>query len=566
VRVNDPDTGQTHTFALTTVPAHGSATVTATGLVTYTPTADFTGTDSLVVTVTDTGMPALSGTVTISVRVFTAATPADLQRLVFQFAAGGALDAALASQPVTLAFGLFTDNTGPFTLTASNVQGTDGPPASAAGTVVLASCDLVLTASTFPASMGPQVGDVIHIDPCEIDPGDNRLILENAATGVRSASEPPQSLPLAVTLTPVATGLSNPVYITHAGDTRLFIVEQPGRIQILHHDTLLATPFLDIVPLVSSDGERGLLSMAFHPDYASIGAPGAGLFWVNYTDVNGDTVIARYTVSPNDPNVADPASARILLTIMQPFANHNGGQLQFGPVEGVQQKQYLYIGMGDGGSAGDPRNHAQNNAMLLGKLLRLDPNTEANPAAPFYTIPPDNPNAAAGLTLGTIWAKGLRNPWRFSFDALTGDLYIADVGQNRREEVHVTPAGTPGGLNYGWSIMEGLQCFNPSSNCDTNGLALPVFDYAHTTTPERCSIIGGYVYRGTRLPLLIGTYLYADLCSGEIFGLAETAPDIWENTLLHTSNFSPLTFGEGIDQELYIGGADGNVYQVVGVE
>jgi VCBS repeat-containing protein len=566
VRANDPDTGQTHTFALTTVPAHGNATVHATGLVTYTPAADFTGTDSLVVTVTDTGTPALSGTVTISVRVFTAATPADLQRLVFRFADGGALDTALASQPVTLAFGLFTDDTGPFTLTASHVQGTDGQPASAAGTVVIASCELPLSTSTFIASMGPQAGDVMRIDPCEINPDNGGLILEHEATGVRSTSEPPQLLPLAVTLTPVATGLSNPVYITHAGDTRLFIVEQPGRIQILHNGTLLATPFLDIVPLVSSGGERGLLSMAFHPDYASTGASGAGLFWVNYTDINGDTVIARYTVSPNDRNVADPASARILLTIAQPFANHNGGQLQFGPVEGVQQKRYLYIGMGDGGSSGDPRNNAQNDATLLGKLLRLDPSTEVNPVPPFYTIPPDNPNAAAGLTLGIIWGKGLRNPWRFSFDALTGDLYIADVGQNRREEVNVTPAGTPGGLNYGWRIMEGLQCFNPPSNCDTSGLELPVFDYAQTTTPRRCSIIGGYVYRGTRFPLLLGTYFYADLCSGEIFGLAEVAPDDWENTLLHTSNFSPLTFGEGIDRELYIGGTDGNVYQVIGIE
>jgi glucose/arabinose dehydrogenase len=485
---------------------------------------------------------------------------------VFRFADGGALDTALAGQPVTLAFGLFTDNTGPFTLTASNVQGTDGQPASAAGTVVLASCDLTLTTNTFAASKGPQAEGVIHIDPCEINPDNGSLILENEATGVRSTSEAPQPLTLTVTLTQVATGLANPVYITHAGDARLFIVEQPGRIQILQHDTLLATPFLDIVPLVSSSGERGLLSMAFHPDYASAGAPGAGLFWVNYTDVNGNTVIARYTVSPNNPNVADPSSARILLTIEQPFANHNGGQLQFGPVEGVQQKRYLYIGMGDGGDAGDPLNNAQNNATLLGKLLRLDPSTEANPAAPFYTIPPDNPNAAAGLMLGTIWAKGLRNPWRFSFDALTDDLYIADVGQNQREEVHVTPAGTPGGLNYGWRIMEGLQCFDPPSNCDMRGLDLPVFDYPHTATPPRCAIIGGYVYRGTRFPLLIGTYLYADLCSGEVFGLAETAPHTWENTLLTTDTFSPLTFGEGIDRELYIGGNVGNVYQIIGVE
>jgi glucose/arabinose dehydrogenase len=364
-------------------------------------------------------------------------------------------------------------------------------------------------------------------------------------------------------LRPVATGLAGPVFVTHAGDARLFLVEQPGRIRVLHNGNLFATPFLDIVPLVSSGGERGLLSVAFHPNYGTPGAPGAELLWVNYTDRNGDTVIARYTVSRDNPNVADPASARILLTIMQPFANHNGGQLQFGPVEGVAQKRYLYIGMGDGGSGGDPMNNAQSDTTLLGKMLRLDPSTAARPDPPFYRIPPDNPQATAGLPLGTVWAKGLRNPWRFSFDARMGDLYIADVGQSQWEEVHMTPGGTPGGLNYGWRILEGQECFQPPSNCDRDGLDLPVFAYAQTANPPRCAIIGGYVYRGARLPAFTGTYFYADLCSGEIFGLQETSPDRWDNMLLHTASFRPLTFGEDVHHELYIGGDDGSVYQIV---
>jgi glucose/arabinose dehydrogenase len=253
----------------------------------------------------------------------------------------------------------------------------------------------------------------------------------------------------------------------------------------------------------------------------------------------------------------------VLLTIDQPFANHNGGQLQFGPVEGVEQKSYLYIGMGDGGSSGDPQNNAQRGNTLLGKMLRIDPSLAADAAPPFYTIPPDNPHAAAGIPLGAIWARGLRNPWRFSFDLLTGDLYIADVGQNAWEEIHVTPAGTPGGLNYGWRRMEGGHCFHPPDACDRRGLELPVFEYAQGGSPFRCAIIGGYVYRGARFPALQGTYVYADWCSGEIFGLSEIAPGIWESTLLHASDFRPLSFGVDVENELYVSGDDGTVYQIL---
>ncbi len=376
-----------------------------------------------------------------------------------------------------------------------------------------------------------------------------------------SATAPPVVTGTALRLRPVATGLSGPVHITHAGDERLFIVEQPGRIRIVQQGSLVATPFLDIVSLVLSGGEQGLLSVAFHPAYSLPGTPGFGLFWVNYTNTNGDTVIARYTVSSANLQQADSASALTLLVIRQPFSNHNGGLNAFGPAEGPAGQRYLYIGMGDGGSGGDPQNNAQRDDTLLGKMLRLGPSLEARPVPPFYTIPPDNPMATAGALLGTIWAKGLRNPWRFAFDPVGGDLYIADVGQNREEEVDFTPAGTPGGRNYGWRLMEGQSCFNPPSNCEAPGLERPVAVYANGG--GRCAIIGGYVYRGTRLPVLAGMYLYADLCSGEIFALAQVTPGVWQGTLLLSSGLSILTFGEDAQHELYVGSGDGTVYQLV---
>jgi len=380
-------------------------------------------------------------------------------------------------------------------------------------------------------------------------------------TGPPPAAVPPVVTGTAIRLSPVATGLSNPDHITHAGDERLFIVEQPGRIRIVQQGSLVETPFLDITSLVRSGGEQGLLSVAFHPAYNLPGVPGFGLFWVNYTNTNGDTVIARYTLSSTNPQRADPASAVTLLVIAQPFTNHNGGLNAFGPVEGPARQRYLYIGMGDGGSGGDPQNNAQRDDTLLGKLLRLAPSLEAQPAPPAYTVPPDNPMAAAGAPLGTIWAKGLRNPCRFAFDAVSDDLYIADVGQNLWEEVNFTPAGTPGGRNYGWRLMEGQSCFNPPSNCETPGLERPVAVYDHSG--GRCAIIGGYVYRGTRLPALTGMYLYADSCSGEIFGLAQVTPGVWQSTLLLASGLSILTFGEDVQHELYVGSGDGTVYQLV---
>lgn len=347
-----------------------------------------------------------------------------------------------------------------------------------------------------------------------------------------------------VTLEPVANELPNLVSVTHAGDSRLFITLQGGVVRVHDGTRLLQEPFLDIRNLVLSGGERGLLSIAFHPGYAQ-----NGLFYVNYTDVRGDTVVARYSVSP-DPNRANPASAVPILMIQQPFANHNGGQLQFGP------DGYLYIGMGDGGSGGDPGNRAQNLGDLLGKMLRID----VNSAFP-YAIPPSNPFVGQAGRRPEIWAYGLRNPWRFSFDRVTGDLWIADVGQGIWEEVDFQPVTSIGGENYGWRRMEGAHCFNPSTNCNPGNLVLPVIEYDHSVG---CSITGGYVYRGTRSPRLAGQYIYGDFCTGRIFGATRSATGTVTNQLLLDVPFNISTFGEDVAGEVYVGDySNGILYRLV---
>lgn len=344
----------------------------------------------------------------------------------------------------------------------------------------------------------------------------------------------------------IAGGLSRPVDIASAGDGsgRLFIVEQNGRIRIHHGQALLATPFLDIDARVGSGGERGLLGIAFHPDYASNGE-----FFLNYTNNSFDTVIARYRVSM-DANIDDPNSEEILLTIAQPFANHNGGQLAFGP------DGYLYIGMGDGGGGGDPLNSGQDPLTLLGKMLRIDVD-----AGSPYAIPPDNPFADTDFTLSEIWGLGLRNPFRFSFDRITGDLFIADVGQDAIEEVHLHRANTPAGENYGWRLMEGSQCFNPALNCNDGTLTLPAFEYSHSA--GRCSITGGYRYRGSQLSMLAGTYIYGDFCTGEIFGATENTNGLWQQQVLLDTDLDITSFGEDDDGELYVADLGGRVFALV---
>lgn len=341
----------------------------------------------------------------------------------------------------------------------------------------------------------------------------------------------------------VVTGLSQPVYVTHAGDrsARLFIVEQKGVIRVLRGGELLPTPFLDITPLVLSGGERGLLSVAFHPRYAE-----NGFLYVNYTDRSGDTVVARYTVSA-DPHRADPGTAAILLSIRQPYSNHNGGQLQFGP------DGYLYVGMGDGGSGGDPQGNAQNPNSLLGKMLRIDVHVLP------YGIPQTNPFVGPDPPRDEIWALGLRNPWRFSFDRQTGDLYIADVGQDTSEEIDVQPATSRGGENYGWNIMEGAGCYSPPSGCPRAGLTMPVATYR---TGENCSIIGGYVYRGTRIPTLIGTYIFGDYCSGRIWGLRQSDDGRWITTALLDTDLNITSFGEDEAGEVYVAHHGGTIHRL----
>jgi glucose/arabinose dehydrogenase len=358
------------------------------------------------------------------------------------------------------------------------------------------------------------------------------------------APAPPQ-----IALVPRYDNLAAPVGVAHAGDNtgKLYVVEQGGRIRLIDNGTLLAAPFLDISARVVSGGEQGLLGLAFPPGHAA-----SGRFYVNYTRISdGATVIARYQRT-TDPDVADPNSEAVLLTVPQPFANHNGGQLAFGP------DGFLYIGMGDGGSGGDPQNNAQNPASLLGKMLRIDVESAPDPGL-AYAIPATNPFAQTTGFRGEIWALGLRNPWRFSFDRLTGDLYIGDVGQGSFEEVDFQAAGSAGGENYGWRIMEGAHCFDPAT-CSQVGLVLPVAEYDHG---QGCSITGGFVYRGQAFPALQGFYLYADFCSGRFWSLKRDGP-AWQNSVLLVEPHSISSFGEDEAGNLYAADlAAGVVYEIV---
>ena len=338
----------------------------------------------------------------------------------------------------------------------------------------------------------------------------------------------------------MASGLESPVHLASPpGDSRLFIVEQRGVIRVLEDGALLPVPFLDITDRVGDGGERGLLSVAFHPRYAT-----NGWFFVNFTDKRGDTHVERYHVS-GDRNRADPASARLVLHVSQPYANHNGGHILFGP------DSMLYIGMGDGGSGGDPHGNGQNRGTLLGKLLRID----VDHGVP-YAIPAGNPFTRERDMRPEIWAWGLRNPWRLCFDRPAGMLYIADVGQNDWEEVDAVPARTPG-LNYGWNVMEAAHCFRRSS-CDRRGLTLPVLEYGHD---QGCSITGGPVYRGRRIPAIVGCYFFSDYCSGWIRSVRianGAATDLTEWRLPKVP--SVTSFGEDGEGEIYVLSQSGSVW------
>jgi len=355
-----------------------------------------------------------------------------------------------------------------------------------------------------------------------------------------------------------ATGLDMPVNIKNAGDDRLFVVEQRGFIRIVNtNGNVNTTPFLDIDNLViniSGGGdERGLLGLAFHPNYSS-----NGFFYVNYINNNGDTVISRFEVSNTDADIANPNSELIILSITQPYSNHNGGDMAFGP------DGYLYIASGDGGAGGDPQNRAQDLSTLLGKMIRIDVNNTAN--GNNYAIPTNNPfnNDGDTNTLDEIWAYGLRNPWKFSFDSQTGDIWIADVGQGEYEEINMA-SPTDAGLNYGWRCYEGNNTFNGTGCPDDSTLTFPVGEYSHSNSGNfKCSITGGYRYRGSDFPNFVGLYFFADYCSDEI-GFLQDNGSSWTMTFGNQFNGNRwVAFGEDINGELYISGLNsGTVYKII---
>jgi len=352
-------------------------------------------------------------------------------------------------------------------------------------------------------------------------------------------------------LTEFATGLSRPVCIQNAGDDRLFVLEQAGRIKIIEASGLVkAAPFLDISNIVNDNGnEQGLLGLAFHPDYQN-----NGYFYLNYTAQNGSTQVSRFSVDPANPDLADASSEFQILNIAQPYSNHNGGDIHFGP------DGYLYIGMGDGGSGGDPENRAQNGQELLGKILRID----VDNGSP-YGIPPDNPFVGDPTTLDEIWAIGVRNPWRYSFDALTGDLWIGDVGQNIVEEIDFQPASSSGGENYGWRCFEGSDVYSNDNDCPPSSeLVFPVYEFTHSGSPGGCSVTGGLVYRGSQFPQLFGQYFFTDFCGNWIMSIYE------ENGNWQTKNYGVYNpgsgysaFGANSDGEIFIAAlSTGIIYQI----
>jgi glucose/arabinose dehydrogenase len=373
-------------------------------------------------------------------------------------------------------------------------------------------------------------------------------VLLTALCGCSSSTDP-EGDPL-LELQPTIGGLTMPVYLTApAGDARLFVVEQPGRIRIVKNGQLLPVPFLDIGSRVSYDGERGLLSMAFDPQYAT-----NGFFYVYYTSApSGDIVVERYggTVGAD---VAGTTPTPVI-TIPHPgAANHNGGLVMFGP-DGM-----LYMGTGDGGGGGDPSGNGQNQNVLLGKLLRLD--VRSLP----YAIPATNPFRGQTGKRGEIWAYGLRNPWRFAFDrgANPATLYVADVGQNLYEEVNAVSSAVAG-VNYGWNVMEGLHCYPSGDGCSRTGLTLPVVEYSHAS--GSCSITGGFVYRGTAIPEIAGQYFYSDYCSGFLASLSGGVGSAFTPRTWSVPNVGQvLSFGEDSAGELYVLSANGTVYRIVRAE
>lgn len=405
-------------------------------------------------------------------------------------------------------------------------------PSAAAATVdSTIPATMVVMATSMPTALPTAVSAATNTPTSSPTPTD-------IATAVSATSFPD---PASYTWTPVASGLNAPVGFAHAGDDRIFILERSGRIQIFQAGSVQPVSFLDITDRVRGSGEQGLLGVAFHPQYAS-----NGYFYVNYTDQNGNTHISRFSVRSDNPDLADPGTEKQILFIEQPFPNHNGGAMAFG------SDHYLYIGLGDGGSGGDPLGNGQSLSTLLGKVLRIDID-QGDP----YTIPAGNPFANNGGR-PEIWAYGLRNPWRFAFDRLTGDLYIGDVGQNQYEEINFQSSGSLGGENYGWNVLEGTACYG-SNQCQTDGTTPPVFTYSHAV--GGCSVTGGVVYRGPAMPEWQGVYLFGDYCSGTVGGLLPAAN--WQQAWLFPGLGNISSFGEDAAGEVYLADLSGVIYQFV---
>jgi glucose/arabinose dehydrogenase len=407
--------------------------------------------------------------------------------------------------------------------------------------------DVTVTDGVLVLQAAAGLGDRCDGTVCDVD-GNGSVTVSDGVNTLRLAADLAAftACPIApaLRLTPVATGLDQPLLALGApGDPgRLYIIEKPGRIRILEGGGVREQAFLDITALTSKGGEQGLLGLAFSPSYAS-----NGRFYVDYTDSDGDTVIAEYVRSAGNASVAEPTALRVLRMIGQPFSNHNGGMVAFGP------DGFLYVAMGDGGGAGDPDNNGQDRQSKLGKILRLNVDGDAPP-------PGNLANADAD-----VWDFGLRNPFRFSFDRATGDLYIGDVGQGQFEEVDVEPRGQ-GGRNYGWNVTEGFECFSPRNDCETAGITFPATVYSHDGGD--CSVIGGYVYRGSAIPALAGRYLYGDLCTGRIRsfvwnGSAAVAAVELTSTLASNETIGSLvSFGEDLNGELYVCDITGTVFRI----
>jgi glucose/arabinose dehydrogenase len=367
------------------------------------------------------------------------------------------------------------------------------------------------------------------------------------ASPTPSAASFDPRIPLAVT--PVASVPGGPLAVANArdGSGRLFVATQAGQVRIIRDGALVDAPFLDVADRISTGGERGLLGLAIDPSFAS-----NGRFFVDYTDRNGNTVVSSFGVSGSDPDRADPKSERIVLHVDQPYANHNGGGIAFGP-DGL-----LYIALGDGGSGGDPQNNGQRLDTLLGKILRID--VDHAPAGSPYAVPADNPFVGRNGARPEIWLTGLRNPFRFSFDRATGDLWIGDVGQNDFEEIDVVRAGSHGGLNFGWARMEAFHCYPDGDACDRQGFTLPVAEYSHD---EGCAVTGGVVYRGSAYPELVGGYIFSDYCSGTLWLLDAAATGTQEPTKVGSTGRNIAGFGEDEAGEVYVADLSGAVLRVV---